>query len=105
MNLTEMLIKMLSSKDISQTTVALRLIGNFSSADSSEYISFIFKHDFLSSLIIGWKEFEGIVDVEREIGWLLANIVSCYDQEMTKSILKCEYLCFKVYQNLLITAN
>ncbi len=90
---------------MNQTAVALRLIGNFSSAESSEYIAFIFKHDFLASLMIAWKKFEGTIDIEREIGWLLANIVSCYDQEMTKSILKCEYVCFKVYQNLLLTAN
>ena len=105
MNITDLLMRMLSSKDINQTSVALRLIGNFASADSNEYIVHIFKNDFLNNLIIGWSEFEGLVDLEREIGWVLANIITCYDQEMCKSILKCPFLCFKVYQNLTLDAS
>jgi hypothetical protein len=64
--------------------VAIRLIGNISSCDKIEYIEHLFKLNLLSSLIIGWKHFEAMPDVEREVAWVLSNIVASNSLEMTK---------------------
>ena len=72
------LMRMLSSKEITQTTVALRLVGNFASANENDYIENFFKNDLLNNLVIGWRHFDGLVDLEREIGWILANLVTTF---------------------------
>ena len=103
--IVNMLMKMLSSKEISQTTVALRLIGNFASADSNAFIENIFKNDLLNNLVIGWQAFDGIMDLEREIGWILANLVSTYQKDIAIGLLTNPYVCFKIHQILNLELN
>lgn len=70
---------MLSSKDEHQIVLALRLIGNFASASQNEYIINIFKNGLIENLIIAWQQLEGLIDPEKEVGWILSNIVGSYD--------------------------
>lgn len=98
-------MRMLSSKEITQTTVALRLVGNFASANCNDYIENLFKNDLLNNLVIGWRHFDGLVDLEREIGWILANLVTTYDKTIVTSLLSNHYVCYKINQNLLLDAS
>jgi hypothetical protein len=92
LNILPILVNFVSVKEIDCFMVAIRLIGNISSCEKIEYTEHLFKLNLLSSLIIGWKHFEAMPDVEREVAWVLSNIVASNNLEMTKEIIGNEYI-------------
>jgi hypothetical protein len=55
---------------------AIRLIGNISSHENSDYVEHFFKNNLLEALVIGWNRISPSVEVDKEVGWVLSNIVA-----------------------------
>ena len=69
-------IDYLQSEEHQKIMAAIRLIGNISSHEHSDYVEHFFKNNLLEALVIGWNRISPSVEVDKEVGWVLSNIVA-----------------------------
>jgi hypothetical protein len=93
--LIEVMINYLQHESLPLFTVSLRLIGNISSSTITTYSETFYKNSLLEALTIGWKRIELHPDLDKEVCWLLSNMIASNSVYITKSILNNAFITNK----------
>jgi hypothetical protein len=89
------MINYLQHESLPLFTVSLRLIGNISSSTITTYSETFYKNSLLEALTIGWKRIELHPDLDKEVCWLLSNMIASNSAYITKSILNNAFITNK----------
>jgi hypothetical protein len=66
------------------------------SSNNSIYAENFFKNGVLDALAVGWSNFGHLPDVDKEIAWILSNLISSNSVIMTKACLRHPFISHKI---------
>jgi hypothetical protein len=83
--------------------VSLRLIGNISSCTNSRYIEIFYMNGLLNALEVGCHKHKS-ADIDRDLCWLISNIVACGNDSMTIAVFNTPFFVEKM-KEVLVSSN